>query len=88
MVAEKHGKKSVKFTPNNLVGQAVTRVPRKQWYVRDQLVRIFYSNSEEGCYCYRIDAFLEMFPLDQLTAMFEMTSELLRTKIYRKTTKG
>ena len=30
MVADKHGKKWVKGTPNNLVGKAVTRVPRNQ----------------------------------------------------------
>ena len=88
MVSEKHGKNWVKGTPNNLVGQAVTRVPRKKCYIRDKLGRRLYSNSEEGSYWSLLDAFLEIFPPYQLKAMFEITSELLRKKRYKPTTKG
>ena len=38
----------LKLPQNNLVLQAFTRVPRKQWYIRDQLGHIVYSNLEEG----------------------------------------
>ena len=36
VVADKHGKKGFKGTPNNLVGKAVMRVPRGKWYIRYQ----------------------------------------------------
>ena len=80
MVTEKDDKKWVIGTPNNLVAQAITRVLRNQWYIRDQLCHRVYSNSEEGHYWSRIGAYLEMFPPYWITAMFYMTSKLLRTK--------
>ena len=88
MVAEKHGKNWVKGTPKNLVGQAVTRVPRKKCYIRDKLGRRLYSNSEEGSYWPLLDAFLDIFPPYQLKEISEITSELLRTKRYKPTKKG
>ena len=61
MIAEKHGKKWVIGNPNNLVGQAVTRAPMNQWYIRDHLGSIVYSNSEELCYWSRFDALLKFY---------------------------
>jgi hypothetical protein len=48
VVAEKHGKKWVIGTPNNLVGPTVTPVDRKQWYVKDMLGNRVYLNSGQG----------------------------------------
>ena len=85
VVTEKHGKKWVNVHQIIFVIQAVMRVPSKIWYIRDQLGRRFYSNSEEGRYWSRLDAFLDIFPPDQLTAIFYMTSELSITKRYKPT---
>ena len=88
MVTEKNGKKWIKGTPNNLVGQDVTQVPMKQWYIREQLGHIVCLNSYQGRYWYHLDAFLEIFPHNQLAEMYEMTSELLGKNIYKPSTKG